>query len=956
MTPNDFIAKWKNGGDERRDAQPFFEDLCRLIGHQTPREADPDHTWFTYEYGASKTNGGDGWADVWKKGKFGWEAKGTHKNLDKAYEQLKMYADALENPPLLVVSDLQTIIIHTNFTNTVKKTFSFTVEELINPENIRLLKNVFDNPDALRPGVTRTGLTKDAAEKFTTLAESLNARYNDPQAVAHFLNRLLFCMFAEDILLLPNDLFTRLVTTCQGKPDLFEKLCSELFEAMHKGGNMALENIDWFNGGLFDDNTTLRLNTDELKVLFAACQLEWDEIEPSIFGTLFERGLDPSKRSQLGAHYTDPATIMKIVGPVVVEPWQQAWELEKVELVKQLAKATKTVSQAANKRFTEFLERLRAFTVLDPACGSGNFLYLSLRALKDLEKQFINEGEAIGLVRQFPSVGPSSVKGIELNSYAAELARITIWIGEIQWMIQNGYGARKNPILNPLDQIETRDALVNQNNNVASWPASEADWPAADAIVGNPPFIGGHKMKGELGESYSTTVRNLYKDRIEGGADFVCFWFDKARKSIESGISKRAGLVATNSIGDGASRVTLDKIKEKGVIYTAWSDEDWVNDGAAVTVSLICFSSKATTNNPAKLNGKVVGEVTSSLKELVHYDIAKAKALKFNKGVAFQGVIPRGEIKKKQKIALGLPDASFVLDGPTARAMLTQPATPKGDPISKVVMPYCIADDITTRPLDRFIVNFGQMDVKEAAMYAEPFAAIATVKLHRDQMEDGKDKRNWWQLARLREKMLTKLRVLPRYIAVARVSKHHIVSWMPSSVIPDNAVVVIARDDETTMGILQSRIHELWALGMGSELEDRPRYTHTTSFETFPFPIDLGPEVPADNYAANVHSIAIAKACKDLLDARNNWLNPPAWVNIIPEVVAGYPDRVVAKPGKEAELKKRTLTELYNANEPWIRNLHDELDKTVATAYGWPWPLSDDEILKRLFELNKKRQ
>ncbi|GAB2503410.1 type IIL restriction-modification enzyme MmeI [Arenimonas alkanexedens] len=393
VNPNDFIAKWRNGGDERRDAQPFFEDLCRLVGHPTPKEADPEHTWFTYEYGATKASGGNGWADVWKKGHFGWEAKGTHKSLEKAYEQLKMYADALENPPLLVVSDLQTIIVHTNFTNSVKREIRFTVEDLADFDTRQILDAVFNSPDKLKPTMTRTAITQEAAQKFTTLAQALRERGTDPHPVAHFLNRLIFCMFAEDIGLLPESVFTKMVDASQNDSALFEKRSRELFAAMKSGGDVAFLNIDWFNGGLFDDDSTLALTVPELKILLGACRLDWSAIDPSIFGTLFERGLDPSKRSQLGAHYTDPDTIMKIVRPVVILPWLQAWASEREVIAGLMAKAdifgptakTKGEKSARTKASNEakgllaaFLERLRGFSVLDPACGSGNFLFLAL--------------------------------------------------------------------------------------------------------------------------------------------------------------------------------------------------------------------------------------------------------------------------------------------------------------------------------------------------------------------------------------------------------------------------------------------------------------------------------------------------------------------------------------------------------------------------------------------------
>lgn len=944
MTPNEFISKWRNGGDERRDAQPFFEDLCRLVGHPTPREADPDHTWFTYEYGATKASGGQGWADVWKKGYFGWEAKGTHRSLERAYEQLKMYADALQNPPLLVVSDLQTIVIHTNFTNTVKREIRFNVVDLADFDVRQTLEAVFKNPEALRPGITRDSLTKDAAEKFAALAKALRDRGHEPQQVAHFLNRLIFCMFAEDIGLLPGSVFTRMVESSLAEPDLFERRSRELFAAMHRGGDVAFLNIEWFNGGLFDDSTTLRLEADELKVLLAACKLDWSEIDASIFGTLFERGLDPSKRSQLGAHYTDLETIMKIVRPVIIDPWLEAWEEERGSLAAIVAKSksSKSIPKAARDRFNTFHDRLRAFTVLDPACGSGNFLYLALRALKDIEHRMLIEAEMLGLGRQFPGVGPRSVKGIELNTYAAELARITVWIGEIQWMVQNGYGAKRNPILQPLDQIENRDALVNSDG-------SEAIWPAASVIVGNPPFVGNRKMVDELGRTYTDAIRAVYEGRVSGGADLVCFWFAKADDALRGGTTSRVGLVATNSIRGGANREVLDRVLETSRIFDAWADEAWINEGAAVRVSLVCFGRS---HKVARLDGRDVAVVTSSLVELVHHDNAKAARLASNKGVSFQGVTPSAALQRKRREALGLPDASFSLPGSVARSILAEPANVRGEPMSDVVRPYWIADDVTGRSLDRFIVNFGERDQLSASMFESPFAQIATVRLHREHARRNKDY-PWWRLLWPRPVMFDALRGLDRYIAIPRVAKHHLCVWAPSSVTPGDALVVVARDDDTTLGILQSRIHEVWALCQGTSLEDRPRYTHTSSFETFPFPEGLSPDVPVARHASDPRSKSIARAAVELTEARDRWLNPPEWTEHIVEVVPQFPDRIVARPGHERELKKRTMTNLYNARPEWLAALHARLDEAVSAAYGWEWPLSDDEILRRLFELNQ---
>ncbi|MBJ6983963.1 class I SAM-dependent DNA methyltransferase [Luteimonas sp. MC1750] len=961
MTPNEFIDKWRGGGKERAEAQSFFNDLCHLVRHQTPREADPTRTWFAFEYGAEKTVGGKGFADAWKKGYFGWEAKGTGRSLQDAYVQLKMYSDDLQNPPLLVVSDLHAFEIHTNFTNTVKEVHRFTIEDLVQPQIFRKVRAMFHNPEELRPGTKRSDITKEAAQKFADLAWDLRNRGHAALEVAHFLNRLVFCMFAEDIGLLPDQLFTRMVAASQNDPEAFQTNAAQLFEAMRKGGQAGFVKVEWFNGGLFNDDSTLPLNREELRTLLAACHLSWDQIDPSIFGTLFERGLDPEKRSQLGAHYTDPETIMRLVRPVVIEPLLAQWGEEKLAIAELMEKANlhgslQGLSKAekasrtlahnqAKQRFSDFLDRLRAFTVLDPACGSGNFLFMSLRALKDLEHRVMIEGSELGLERQILGVGPAQVMGIELNEYAAELARITVWIGELQWMVQNGYGARKNPILHPLDQIQCRDALINDDD-------TETEWPEADAILGNPPFIGGHRMRSELGEEYTDQVRAMYAGRVSSGADFVCFWFEKARQAIVDGRTTRAGLVATNSIRHGKNRLVLGRIKSDMEITAAWSSLEWWDNGTAVDVSLIAFAQAPTPD--AVLDGRPVPEITSSLTELVHHDIAKAPRLPANRGVSFQGVIPRAELKRTQRVKLGLdlPPASFNLEGPVARQMLVQPSTPGGEPMSAVIRPYMIADDITDRPYDRFTINFGTRTQAEASMFDGPFKAIENVRLHRAHMKEKNDRESWWLMSRPRPKMVSALEGLSRYIAIPRHSKHYVCSWVHPAVLPDSALVVVAKDDDATFGILQSSIHKVWGLRQGSALENRPRYTHTSSFETFPFPEGMTPDLSSEEIQRSPFAENIATAAKALVQARDRWLNPPEWAEFHDEVVPDFPPYIIAKPGHERDLAGRTMTSLYNEMPAWLASLHHTLDVAVAQAYGWTWPMEEEDILRALFEMS----
>lgn len=950
MTPNEFIKKWRSGGDERRDWQSFFDDICRLVGHETPREGDPTHTWFTYEYGASKANGGQGWADAWKKGFFGWEAKGTGKDLKKAYAQLKMYSDSLENPPLLVVTDLQRFVIHTNFTNSVKREIEFNVDALADPKTLETLRDVFYHPNRLRSEEKAVDVTADAAKKFALLADGLRQRKHNPHQVAHFLNRLIFCMFAEDIHLLPDDLFTNMVKNSRTNPAIFDKWARDLFAAMKDpGGSVAHQVVHWFNGGLFNDVHTLPLTENELGILYEACQLKWQRIDPSIFGTLFERGLDPSKRSQLGAHYTDVATIERIVRPIIVEPLIREWEAEAEAIADLLAKSkTKGIPKAARDRFNSFLHRFRKFRVLDPACGSGNFLFLALRALKDVEHRILVEAdENLGLGRQFPAVGPANVMGIELNSYAAELARITVWIGEIQWMVQNGYGADTNPVLKPLEQIEQRDALITDYD-------SDAAWPDADVIVGNPPFIGATKRRGELGEVYNDRINKLFKSRLPDGANFVCYWFEKSREAMANGKTRAVGLVSTTTIRNGASRKVLERIKADFNFLSIVRNEKWVNDGAQVRVSIITFTKDK--SSPQILDGAVVSDISASLKAIVHQDTGKAKKIKSNKGIAFQGVIPRSEVNRKRKAELGLPDASFVVGGAKARALLKQGGNPNGRPNSDVVSRYLIGDDVVGVPGDRYIVNFTGLSETQAKKYQAPFSEILTVKDHRDHM-DGTEKKNWWLFARPRPAMLQRLKGLKRYIATPRVAKHRLFVWVDPRFLPDTRLFAITKEDSVTFGILQSRIHEVWALEMSSShgVGNDPTYNAESCFETFPFPDGIAVEADASTYASNPLAIAIASAADTLEAERQNYLNPPTIVAFSPDVDPALPAVRTVMPGHEAEMTTRTLTTLYNTNPAWLKYDHEALNRAVAAAYGWTWPMTDEDIIKNLFAINAVR-
>ena len=732
MTPQEFINKWRSATlKERSAAQEHFIDLCRLLDEPTPAEADPDGTWYAFEKGATKAGGGDGWADVWKRGCFAWEYKGKGKDLQAAFKQLQLYTPALEYPPLLIVSDIETIVIHTAFTGTVPETHVLTLEDLADPEKRQRLKWAFTDPERLRPGKTTAEVTEQAARQFAELAQKLRARGHEPHQVAHFLNRILFCFFAEDVGLLPKNLFTRLLENTLKQPGLFQSQVSALFAAMAGGGGFGIEVIEWFNGGLFgDDSEALPLEAEEIRLLVSLGHQDWSAIEPAIIGTLFERGLDPAKRAQLGAHYTDPATIQKLIRPTILEPLRGEWKEAKAAIQQAQARTKSGRSRKAEAIYQAFLERLRNFRVLDPACGSGNFLYLALRTLKDLEHKVILEAEALGLHREFPGVGPETVHGIEINPYAAELARPTIWIGDIQWMLEHGFNVTRNPILRPLETIEERDAILNPDD-------TEPEWPQADVIIGNPPFLGDKKMISELGEDYVTRLRNLYKGRVPGGADLVTYWFEKARAQIKAGQARYAGLVATNSIRGGANRKVLERITRTGAIFEAWSDQPWVNEGAAVRVSLVCFGPKDH-GRPVRLDGEGVAEIYADLKgsNTSSADLTQAVPLPENEGVSFIGTQKTG---------------AFDIPGELARQWLKLP-NPHGRPNSNVVKPWINGMDITRRPRDMWIIDFGvDMPEHEAALYEAPFAHVLEhVKPHRDKVRREGHRKYWWRFGETR--------------------------------------------------------------------------------------------------------------------------------------------------------------------------------------------------------------
>jgi hypothetical protein len=450
---------------------------------------------------------------------------------------------------------------------------------------------------------------------------------------------------------------------------------------------------------------------------------------------------------------------------VLMAPLRREWEEVRVSAsaeaenaANQTGRKASNTLQRAERELSSFAERLRRVSVLDPACGSGNFLYVSLKELLDLEKEVSTFAGEIGLTPFFPEVSPEQLRGIETSPYAHELAQVAIWIGYLQWLVENGFGTRQEPILGPMTNIVEKDAILARDTD---GTLREPEWPEADVIIGNPPFLGDRRMRTELGHEYVEDLRRHFEGRVPGGADLVCYWFEKSRAEIEGGRAKRAALLATNSIRGGANRRVLQRIKETGDIFFAESDRPWVLNGAAVRVSMIGFDGgdRAT----RVLDGKPVAAINSDLTG--DLDLTAAIKLPENAGIAFYGTVKIGPFELKEEIA---------------QELLSSGGNPNGRPNSDVVRPWVNAMDVTRRPRNMWAVDFGvNTPLDEAALYEGPFEYIKKhVKPMRDGVRRKKYREVWWLFGEPGAGLRRAVAPLNRYIATPYVAKHRVFVWM----------------------------------------------------------------------------------------------------------------------------------------------------------------------------------
>jgi type II restriction/modification system DNA methylase subunit YeeA len=1048
LSVSEFVRRWKlNVLSERSGSQSHFIDLCEVLGQPHPAAADAVGERFTFEKPVPKTSGGKGFADVWLRDHFAWEYKGKHKDLKAAYKQINDYREELGNPPLLVICDMDRFEVHTNFTSTSKRVYAFDLSDL--ERNVvtvncplpplTVLRSLFENTDALRPNRTDAFVTQEAAKVFARLAERLEIEkrsltdtpIHTKEEIAHFLMRLLFCLFADSIGLLPKHLFRNLVQSDDRfLPKRFIRKLRSLFDAMSNADRdfdtFGEHTIKYFNGGLFDSSSIIELDTADLAILHEATRYNWAYVAPEIFGTLFERSLNAERRSLIGAHYTSAEDILLLIEPVLMRPLERRWAEVQSNILTVLGidppssfvipegnlrssqdaddpdhnppplsangsatsqprpqawdtpteqdpglKARSKISPQANSQsllrsnpeaeriLSAWIDELTSVRVLDPACGSGNFLYLALRRMLDLwlEAQKFAAKHDISMVLP-KMVSPSQLYGIETEFYAHELASIVVWIGFLQWKFEHAIHDDREPILQKLNNIEHADAIMRYQK-ADEFPEEtvgepyEPLWPKADYIIGNPPFLGGKLLRRELGDKYVDDLFSIYKGQVKAESDLVVYWFHKAFLEVGSGRAKSAGLLATQAIRGGANRAVLQQIAKSTPIFWAWSDRKWMLQGAAVHVSMIAFRRPQELRWPGKefigpngplepgkrpshiswpdedepylLDGEPVDFINPDL--TTGSNTASALSLTENEGLCFMGTTKVG---------------AFDIDAKTAQRMISAPLNPNGRPNSDVVRPWVNATDITRRSRGMFIIDFGtDMPETGAALYESPFEYIKHhVKPVRQNNKRETYAMNWWIHGEARGELRKAIASLSRFILTPSVSKHRLFVWEPVTTIPDHANFAFAREDDYFFGVLHSSTHELWARAQGTQLrevESGFRYTPNSTFDTFPFPYPPGTE-PSESDSPIVK--AIADAARELVRLRDAWLNPPN--------------------ASEADLKERTLTKLYNARYEWLANAHRTLDRAVFAAYGWPYevdgkPLSDQEILSRLLTLNHER-
>ncbi|HQS99504.1 MAG TPA: hypothetical protein PL023_04305 [Thiobacillus sp.] len=1010
MTPQSFIAKWNGAsGSERANYQLFFNDLCELLGVDKPLPAqanDADNAYVFERHIDALDESGAGAArfiDTYKRGHFICESKSFHlgRDLDaaankliKAKAQAESYARNLPasepRPVFLMVANVgRFIALYAQFRDNDRSyeyfpdraSYRIAITDLAHDAVRDRLKRVFTEPAALDPARIAARVTREVAAHLGQLARGLEADH-EPHAVAGFLTRCLFTMFAEDVGLLPAGGFTDIVVAACVEPASFKPSIEELWQKMDSGGySVALrKTIPHFNGKLFKIPVALELTRPQLETLLAAARADWKHVEPAIFGTLIERALDPAERHALGAHFTPRAYVERLVLPTLVEPLRADWLNVQTAA---LALMDRGDAAAALKLARGFHQTLCATRVLDPACGSGNFLYVALEHLKRLEAEVL---ELLGALQSAASkdgtmqqqeldtegltVDPHQFLGLERNPRAAAVAELVLWIGHLQWHFRNrGHALPPTPVLRDFKNIECRDAVLDWRRieavqDEAGQPLTRWDgvsfkphpvtgkpvpdesaraavvryldphaavWPAADFVVGNPPFIGASTLRQALGDGYVDALRQTHPG-VPESADLVMFWWDHAARLLRENKIRRFGFITTNSLTQTFNRRVLEQHLD--ALHLAWAiaDHPWVDEanGAAVRVAMTVAApgagdgrllavSRETPGTDGEIDVELAersGAIHANLR--VGANVAAAVALRANGNISSPGFKLHG--------------AGFIVT-PDEAAELAAPA---------LIRPYRNGRDITDKPRGVLVIDaWGYDEATLRAQYPTVWQwLLDRVKPERDHNQRATYRDNWWLFGEPRRELRKMFTGLPRYIATVETAKHRVFQFLDAAIAPDNKLICIAHDDAWMLGVLSSRVHVAWALAAGGRLGvgNDPRYNKGVCFEKFPFP------------AATPDQQATIRDLAERLDAhrkRQQAMHPELTLTGV------YNVREKLRTGEPLTAKDKTV---YTQGLVGVLNtLHDELDAAVLAAYGWDDAPDDSALLERLVALNAER-
>ena len=1031
-----FIARWAAAtASERANSQPFLCELCDVLGVARPEPTREGGYAFEFEVTEQHTDGSTslGRIDLYRRGCFVLEskqfqaAKAAASQLElaaqeagviakrkssqpvrgtgawddamvKARGQAERYVRALAasepNPAFLLVVDVgHSIEVFADFTQAGRaylpfpdpRTFRIRLEHLADEKARERLRLIWTNPATLDPARQSADVTREISAHLAELAKSLELAGHRPRVVADFLTRCLFCMFAEDVGLLPERSFTEMLDSLPADGRGFQEVVQHLFREMNSGTGQGIsivlrKKLLQFNGGLFSDFTVLPVNGLQLGLLKEAAEQNWSRVEPAIFGTLLERALNPGERHKLGAHYTPRAYVERLVLPTVVEPLRAEWESVRTAA---FTHARAGNLKKAREEVNAFHDRLCQVVVLDPACGCGNFLYVSLEHLKRLEGEVLDVaaqfGESFTLELATHSVDPHQFLGLEINPRAAAITELVLWIGYLQWHFRTrGQTMPAEPVLRKFKNIECRDAVLaydgepepardEAGNPVTVWDrkstkkdpvtgrdvpdetnrvplltykgARPAEWPAADYVVGNPPFLGNKRMRESLGVGYTEALRGAYP-AISETSDFVVFWWYKAAELVRAGMARRFGLITTNSLSQTFNRrVVQEQMDATPPLSIAFAipDHPWVDstEGAAVRIAMTVAMSGAHLGELASVISEQPqddgsGLVTLSSKRgkiqadlTVGAEVSRATKLKANEGICFQGMNLVGE--------------GFRVTPEAVKALGLDPEAPP-----PVIRRYQKGRELVQGGESGLVIDcFGLTEDQLRDRYPRVYQHLLThVKPERDQNNRASRRKNWWLFGEPVGKLRSALTGLRRYIATLETSKFKPFVFIEGPVIPDHKLYAIASDDAFVLGILNSRAHNVWALSAGGYLGvgNDPTWTNTTTFLPFAFP-GCG-----EREASLVRDIAERlDDHRKRVQAERPEITLTGMYNVLERLRSGG-----ALSEKERQIHDAGLVSV-------LRQLHDDLDAAVFSAYAWPPTLTDAEILDRLVALNGER-